>query len=116
MRVRHVERLEHWVAHVALYEHIDTAARALLWVSAFLPVTSRGHSLGQVRHHARAAHLRVQLAADRQDGIANRLAFQPVPRETPEQLIVGIDSSGRSIVGCRLTVGVGSHYKAVDSL
>ncbi len=43
------------------------------------------------REDAGAAHLRIQLAADQQHGIADHFAFQPPPVEAPQQLIVGID-------------------------
>ena len=41
--------------------------------------------------HRRTADRPIQIAGDRQDGVANGLAFQPPPRHAPEVPVLAID-------------------------
>ena len=52
---------------------------------------------------ARPAQPRIELAGDRQHGVAKRLGLQPLRRLPPEQAVVGIDRRGRFGIACATT-------------
>jgi RNA polymerase sigma factor (sigma-70 family) len=105
--VRCVEQLQLRQGERALGEDVDTAASGLPGVglspAVAGPRLAFQHGAGQRRINAGTVHLPVELAADRQHGIAHRLGFQaPLPPTAKKTVIDHRPSAnGRSLIGAR---------------
>ncbi len=112
--VGEVERLKHIVEAAADHRQIDRTAVHVINHAAGLG--GRVDISVVVLGHERSAHGRVELAADGQDRVADRLGFEPAPACPPVQAVFGINTgSGRIEAGAHL-IRLRKHDQSVHRL
>src|SRR5262249_39461937 len=91
-------------------EDVDAAPpRALIVLRVERPARARAgvdHVGIDARIYAGAEHLRIQLAADREDAVAQRLGFEAARIPPPQQPVLRVFGSSLLVKSARLAVGV----------